>query len=151
MHTVCHTIKTLNSPQVEVIIPTLDVINHTPCTAIFTWPARTWRKMTADLRKAPLGGVLAPFNGNTRLIYIGGFEEDAKPSKLIYEYERGRGWRLWRRESPTPIANASFTPIEIDFCRHSNDLKRMRRLDPEGELQSGRESRAPPDQIAYSV
>ncbi len=81
-----------------------------------------------------MGGALAAFHANRRLVYLGGFGEDLKASKSVYEYEGiNEGWRLWRREAPTPIANATFTGVGVDFCLNSNDVKRLKRLDPDGE------------------
>ncbi len=137
--------------QVEVVIPYVEAFDQSPCTAIFKWPEQTWHRMKSDHRKAPLGGALTTYNGNTRLVHLGGFEQDGKPSNLIYEYEGIKGgWRLWRRESPTPIANATFTGVGIEFCQHSNDLKKMTKLDPEGELKPGTEAHINTTRVTHS-
>ncbi len=139
-HTICEAIKkSTNNGQVEVIIPYIDISTRSPCTAIFQWPEKTWSRMHLDHRRTPLGGALASFDGNTRLVHLGGFEENGNPSKLIYEYEGiNDGWRLWHREVPAAFANATFTNIGIEFCQHSIDLKRMTMLDPNGELEPGK-------------
>ena len=138
-HTICQAVQSSSSELVEVVIPYMDNTNQAPCTAVFKWPDMTWHRMSSDRRKTYVGGALASFNRNTRLIHLGGFGEDGKPSKLIHEYEGvTRGWRLWHREAPMSIANATFTPVGIEFCQHSIDLKQMTELDPDGELEPGK-------------
>ncbi len=145
-HTVCGTVKS----KKEVVIPTMDYLSGNPCTAVFKWPSQTWHRMAFDQRKSPLGGAVATYNSNGRLVYLGGFDINDMPSDVIYEYEGvERGWRIWDKKAPMPIANASFVTVDIDFCRHSNDLKRMSTLDPEGELQPGSLTIFPPEQLMY--
>ncbi len=137
-HTVCRAMKLSKNGQVDVVIPTFDIENNSSCTAVFKWPEKSWHRVVSDKRKTPLGGALASFNRDTRLIYAGGFENGNQSSNLIYEYEGlDQGWRLWHTKAPMPFADAPFIGVGVDFCQHSIDLKKMTELDPDGELQPG--------------
>ena len=107
-----------------------------PCTALLDLASMSWKRMTNDKRASSIGGHLAVFSNNKRLLYMGGVEHQSNAIlDTIYEYlDMERGWVLWKKKLPLPFSNTSYVQVDNNVCLRSADVKKMTHLDPEGEI-----------------
>ena len=52
------------------------------------------------------------------LLYLGGFDiTNGQPTKNIFNYEIGIGWKKWKNtELPQTVGNSIITPVHSDLC-----------------------------------
>ncbi len=109
--------------QNEIIVPTFDAKTNKPCTAIYDLKSKNWTKVKSDQRSNPKGGHLMSFANQTRILYLGGFDENNTKTYTVYELIDDKYWKLWDQKLIMPIGNdtiINIPPGGIKSCKAPN-------------------------------
>ncbi len=115
--------RRLGSSGCEVIIPTFDSVNRKRCTASLDLRTLKWRRLENDVsRKALFGGVALSVANNSRVLYLGGFDEHRRRLKTIHELTSNNVWTLWPDvELPYPVSSKSapldYFSMQMKHCK----------------------------------
>ena len=96
----------------EIIIPLYETLTKKPCTAIYDIKSKQWKKVLSDERSNPHGGHLMSFANNTRILYLGGFDENDIKTETVYELIEDKYWKLWDQRLVMPIGNDTVINIQ---------------------------------------
>ena len=91
-----------------------------PCTVIFDISTLTWTKIQEDSRLAGPGGQLLAFANDTRILYLGGFDNNGNKLRAVYELVNNNHWMLWSQKLLLPIANDTIIKLDPKFGTNCN-------------------------------
>ena len=120
--------RTLGPNQCEVVIPTFDSLRQKRCTAILNLQTLKWQKLTNDeTRIALYGGVTISVPNKSRILYLGGFDENGKKLQTIYELFHYDDWKLMNGvKLPHPVTSKhsplDYFPMHLSHCNSSINI-----------------------------
>ena len=88
-----------------IIVPTYDEEEKKPCTAMFDIHDMKWKRVTLDNRIGPNGGQLLSIANDSKILYLGGFDQNRNKLNTIFELIEDKYWKLWSAKLPVPIGN----------------------------------------------
>ncbi len=119
----------------QVIIPTYDSVNKKRCTAMLNVETLKWKQVqNDDNRLALYGGHAISVANNTRVLYLGGIDENLNELNTIYEFDGEH--EIWKefqgpklpvnvtsRYAPSKVL--SYFPMQTEYCstEHAQKIK----------------------------
>ncbi len=104
----------------SVIVPTFDTKQRKPCTAILYLENYQWTKIKDNNRIGGIGGEIFTIQNDTRVLFLGGIDDNGNKLKTIYELNENDKWMKWKQELTWPIGNDTviqIPPESVQECK----------------------------------